>query len=125
MTPSRRKEPLYLADIRDAIDKILSYTSAGKEAFLADPRTQDAVLRNIEIIGEAVRGVTHETRAAHSEIPWKEMAGMRDRIIHDYFRVDADVVWDVVSQDLPTLRGKIADLLQTSDARGGSKIGPT
>jgi len=102
---------LYLADIREAIDKILSYTSAGREAFLADPRTQDAVLRNIEIIGEAVRGVTGETRTAHSEVPWKDMAGMRDRIIHDYFRVDVEVVWDVVSQDLPSLRDTISALL--------------
>ena len=111
MTPSSRTERLYLADIRDAIDKILRYTSAGREAFASDERTQDAVLRNIEIIGEAVRGVTDETRAAHSDVPWKEMAGMRDRIIHDYSRVDLDVVWDVVSQDLPALKMKIASLL--------------
>jgi uncharacterized protein with HEPN domain len=111
VTPSRRNERLYLADILDAIDKILGYTRAGKDAFLADSRTQDAVLRNIEIIGEAVRGITAETRAAHQEIPWKEMAGMRDRSIHDYFRVDVEVVWDVVSQDLPPLREQIASLL--------------
>jgi uncharacterized protein with HEPN domain len=110
--PSRRTERLYLADIRDAIDKILVYTSAGREAFLSDERTQDAVLRNIEIIGEAVRGITEETRSAHTEVPWKEMAGMRNRVIHDYFRVDVDVVWDIVSQDLPPLREKIASLLK-------------
>ena len=114
MTPSRRTERLYLADIRDAIDKIVSYTSAGREAFLSDPRTQDAVLRNIEIIGEAVRGVTGETRTAHPEVPWKDMAGMRDRVIHDYFRIDVDVVWDVVSQDLPPLRDRISTLLSES-----------
>jgi hypothetical protein len=114
VTPSRRTEHLYLADIRDAIDKILSYTSPGREAFLGDPRTQDAVLRNIEILGEAVRGVTGETRTAHPEVPWKDMAGMRDRIIHDYFRVDVDVVWDVVSQDLPSLKDKFSALLSES-----------
>jgi len=112
VTPSKRSERLYLADILGAIDRILDYTRAGKEAFLADSRTQDAVLRNIEIVGEAVRGITGETRAAHPEIPWKEMAGMRDRIIHDYFRVDVEVVWDVVSQDLPALREQIASLLE-------------
>ncbi len=111
MTSSKRSELLYLSDIRGAIDKILDYTSAGREAFLSDERTQDAVLRNIEIIGEAVRGVAEETRTAHTEVPWKEMAGMRNRVIHDYFRVDADVVWDIVSQDLPPLREKIASLL--------------
>ena len=112
MTPSKRTERLHLTDIRDAIDKILGYTSTGREDFLVDSRTQDAVLRNIEIIGEAVRGVMDDTRAAHPEIPWREMAGMRDRIIHDYFRVDVDVVWDVVSQDLPPLREMIAALLK-------------
>ena len=111
MRPSKRTERLYLVDIRDSIEKILSYTSAGREAFFSDPRTQDAVLRNIEIIGEAVKGVTDETRTAHPEVPWREMAGMRDRIIHDYFRVDLDVVWDVVSRDLPPLREKIGSLL--------------
>lgn len=112
MTPSKRSEGLFLTDIRDAIDKVLAYTSAGRELFLADSRTQDAVLRNVEIIGEAVRGITDETRIAHPEVPWREMAGMRDRIIHDYSRVDLDVVWDVVSRDLPPLREKIAALLQ-------------
>jgi uncharacterized protein with HEPN domain len=111
VTPSKRSERLYLSDILDAIDKTLDYTRAGKEAFLVDSRTQDAVLRNIEIIGEAVRGITDETRGLHPEIPWKEMAGMRDRIIHDYFRVDVEVVWDVVSQDLPPLREQIASLI--------------
>ena len=77
-----------------------------------DERTQDAVLRNIEIIGEAVRGVAEETRDAHAEVPWKEMAGMRNRVIHHYFRVDIDVVWDIISQDLPPLREKIASLLE-------------
>jgi uncharacterized protein with HEPN domain len=104
VTPSKRSERLYLADILEAIEKIVGYTRAGKDAFLVDSRTQDAVLRKVEIIGEAVRGVTDETRATHPEIPWKEMAGMRDRIIHDYFRVDVEVVWDVVSRDLPPLR---------------------
>lgn len=112
MNPERRGEALYLADIRDAIDKILSYTAAGREAFNASPMMQDAVLRNIEVIGEAVRGIRTETRAAHPEMPWKDMAGMRDRVIHDYFRVDLNVVWDVVTNDLAPLREQLAALLR-------------
>lgn len=108
MKPTKRTELLCLADIRDAIDRILEYTAAGKQAFLLDPRTQDAVVRNIEIIGEAVRGVTDQTRRANPAIPWREMAGMRDRVIHDYFRVDLEVVWDVVAHDLPPLRSMVA-----------------
>jgi len=112
VTAKPRSEALYLADVRDAIDKILSYTARGRDVFLADSMIQDAVLRNIEVIGEAVRGIPAETRAAHAEVPWKDMAGMRDRVIHDYFRVDLDVVWDVVTNDLPPLREQIAAMLK-------------
>ena len=69
MIPGERSESLYLSDILEAIDRILSYTSGGREAFFADPRTQDAVARNIEIIGEATRGVSEATKAAHPELP--------------------------------------------------------
>ena len=111
MIPGERSERLYLSDIREAIERILEYTSGGREAFMADARTQDAVVRNIEIIGEATRGVTEATKVAHPEIPWREMSDMRNKVIHDYFRVDVDVVWDVVENDLPGLRSQIEALL--------------
>jgi len=106
-----RSERLYLNDIRDAIDRILAYTAKGQGAFLADPMTQDAVVRNIEIIGEATKGVSEATRNAHPEIPWRDMADMRNKVIHDYFRTDLEVVWDVVTNDLRPLRGQIDTLL--------------
>jgi uncharacterized protein with HEPN domain len=109
--PTERSERLYLADIRDAIDRILTYTEEGRESFLADARTQDAVVRNIEIIGEATRGVSDVTRQAHPAIPWRDMADMRNKIIHDYFRIDLEVVWDVVTNDLRPLREQIDRLL--------------
>lgn len=62
---------------------------------------QDAVVRNIEIIGEGVRGVSQETRNAHPEIPWRKITGTRDRVIHGYFRVDLDIVWEIVEKELP------------------------
>lgn len=68
------------------------------------------VVRNLEILGEAVRGVTEATREAHPEIPWKKIAGTRDRVIHGYFRVDLDIVWEIVEKELPLLRDKIASL---------------
>jgi len=109
--PGERSERLYLSDIREAIERILEYTSGGREAFMADARTQDAVVRNIEIIGEATRGVTEVTKLAHPEVPWREMSDMRNKVIHDYFRVDVDVVWDVVENDLPGLRSQMEALL--------------
>ena len=110
MIPGERSESLYLSDILEAIDRILSYTSGGREAFFADPRTQDAVARNIEIIGEATRGVSEATKAAHPELPWRDMSDMRNKVIHDYFRIDLDVVWDVVRNDLPPLRAQVEAL---------------
>lgn len=87
------------------------YTAGGREAFFTDPMIQDAVVRNIEIIGEAARAVTEATRRAHPEIPWKKIVGTRDRAIHGYFRVDLDIVWEVVAAELPALRRQISALL--------------
>ena len=107
----KRNERLFLTDIRDAIDRILEYTSEGRVAFMDSPMVQDAVVRNLEILGEAVKGVDSTTREAHPEIPWKKIAGTRDRVIHGYFRVDLDIVWDIVEKELPLLKDKIASLL--------------
>lgn len=112
MTADDREERLYLADIRDAIDRVLRYTHKGRDAFFADPMAQDAVARNIEIMGEATRGVAEAIRRAHPEIPWRDISDMRNKVIHDYFRVDLAVVWDVVERDLPTLRAQIEALLE-------------
>jgi hypothetical protein len=106
-----RDERLYLADISGAIDRILRYTASGREAFFRDPMTQDAVLRNLEVVGEAVKGVGEGIRAAHPQVPWKKIAGMRDRVIHGYFQVDLDIVWEVVEKELPTLRQQLAAIL--------------
>jgi len=109
----QRDERLYLTDIRDAIQKVLDYTAGGRDAFLSDPKTQDAVVRNIEIMGEAVKSVSDATRMAHPEIPWRDISDMRNKAIHDYFRVDLRVVWDVVERDLPALRQQIEVLLSS------------
>jgi uncharacterized protein with HEPN domain len=97
--------------MRDAVERILRYTVAGREAFLADPMVQDAVIRNLEVMGEAVRRVSAGTRSAHPEIPWKQIAGTRDRVIHGYFTVDLEIVWEIVETELPSLRPRLAALL--------------
>lgn len=108
---SERDERLYLSDIVESIDRILDYTSAGREAFFSNRMTQDAVARNLEIMGEAAKSVSETTREVHPEIPWREIARTRDRVIHGYFSVDLDIVWKVVETELPTLRGQVAALL--------------
>jgi uncharacterized protein with HEPN domain len=105
-----RDERTYLLHAIEAIDAIVSYTREGREAFYADGKTRDAVVRNIEIIGQAVKGVSDATRALEPGVPWRQMAGMRDKLIHEYFGVDLALVWDVVERDLPNVRPKLQEL---------------
>lgn len=99
-----KDERVYLLHALEAIDAILGYTADGRDAFFADRKTQDAVIRNIEIIGQAVKGVSDDTRALEPDVPWRQIAGMRDKLIHEYFGVDLNLVWDVVDRDLPEVR---------------------
>jgi uncharacterized protein with HEPN domain len=107
-----KDERVYLLHAVEAIDAILRYTTAGREAFFADGKTQDAVIRNIEIIGQAVKGVSDSTRALEPGVPWRQIAGMRDKLIHEYFGVDLALVWDVVERELPVLRPRLEVLSQ-------------
>ena len=100
----------FLLHALDAIDAVIEYTRDGRNAFFADRMTQDAVIRNIEILGQAVKGLSTETRAHDNSVPWRQIAGMRDKLIHEYFGVDLALVWDVVERDLPALRPKLAAL---------------
>jgi len=101
----------YLQHIRDAIDRIRGYVEAGEQAFLSDSKTQDAVIRNLEIIGEAVKGLSVDLKNTNADIPWKRIAGMRDQLIHGYFGVSIDLVWGVVANEIPALKTKVEQLL--------------
>lgn len=111
-----KDERAYLLHIRDAILRILTYTEGGRDAFLADSMIQDAVLRNMEILGEASKRVSEPIRELAPDVPWRQMAGMRDKLIHDYFGVDLTLVWDVVASELPGARDRIATLLEQLEA---------
>jgi uncharacterized protein with HEPN domain len=94
---------LYLGHIREAAERIVLYGLDGESRFRTDLRTHDAVIRNLQVMGEAVKKISPETREAHPEIPWKDIAGMRDRVVHDYFGISLDIVWDVVVNHVPPL----------------------
>jgi uncharacterized protein with HEPN domain len=110
---SSRGVRLYLADIIDAIERIQHYTrGTSAQDFVRDGKTVDAVLRNISVIGEAAANIPEELKVAHPEIPWKEMIGMRNKVIHEYFGVDGEILWKTVSDDLVCLEKEVRSLLQ-------------
>ncbi len=106
-----KDDRVYLEHVRDAIERIERYTADGREQFDADTMVQDAVIRNLEIIGEAVKQVSQDTRDLQPHIPWKQIAGMRDVLIHHYFGVKLETVWEVVRQHLSPLKAAINALL--------------
>ncbi|MBI5427919.1 MAG: DUF86 domain-containing protein [Nitrospinae bacterium] len=108
-----KDERVYLLHVLDSMVRIMDYTRGGKKAFLGDTKTQDAVVRNLEIIGEAVKNMSSSLKSKYPDIPWKRMAGMRDKMIHDYFGVNLDIVWDVVERDIPVLKRGIEAILKT------------
>jgi len=115
-----KKDVPYLKHIIDAISKIEGYTAdLEREKFLKDARTQDAVVRNLEIIGEATKRLSNETRQRYPEIPWAEVAGTRDRLIHAYFDVDLDEVWTTVHRDIPRLRRTVKKAIAELSASQG------
>ncbi len=104
----KRNAALLLEDIRSAIARVERYTSGLKrEQFLADEKTIDAVVRNLEIIGEAVRWLSDDFKLRHAGIPWDQIAGLRNRIVHDYFGLDLEIIWQVLQTSLPELRQQL------------------
>ncbi|MGH8546280.1 MAG: HepT-like ribonuclease domain-containing protein [Gammaproteobacteria bacterium] len=107
-----KDDRVYLWHIRDCIERILDYTKEGRDAFLNDTKTQDAVIRNLEIIGEAVKNVSEDLKKVYPDIPWQRIAGMRDRMIHEYFGVNLQIVWERVEEDVPDLKQKVQAILK-------------
>jgi uncharacterized protein with HEPN domain len=105
------RDRLYLTHVLEAIAAIDEFTRDGKDVFLNDRKTQSAVIRQIEIIGEAVKHLSDSLTQSAPEIPWRLIAGTRDRLIHGYFKVDLEAVWSMVVDDLPPLQRRVEDLL--------------
>jgi len=101
---SERTDKDFLNHIAEAVRRTISYTEKMTyDEFLEDIKTQDAVIRNIEIIGEATKNLSGDMRDNYPEIPWKGLAGMRDKLIHQYFGVNFDIVWNVAKEELPEI----------------------
>jgi len=107
-----KDDRIYIEHILQSIEKIQSYISGkDQETFSNDSITQDAVVRQLEIIGEATKRISKELRNKNSEVPWDDMAGMRDVLIHDYIDVDLNIVWKTASQSIPGLKALLNKLV--------------
>lgn len=113
---SKRRDKEYLMDILTACENILCYKEGyDYETFIGDRKTQDAIIRNIEIIGEAVKNISETLKEKYPEIAWKEIAKTRDKLIHAYFGVDLDIVWDIINIDISHLREQVKEIIQRGD----------
>ncbi len=108
-----REIRVLLVDILESIGRIEEYTQSMSEGqFMRDVRTQDAVIRRLEVIGEAVRNIQPGFRDRYPDIPWRQISGMRDVLIHGYSGVNLERVWMVVKSDLPELKLKVSQILE-------------
>ncbi len=110
---SKRNLKIFIEDILESIERIESYTKNKTEnEFLDNYEKQDAIMKRLEVIGEAVKYIPKEFKEKHSGIPWKDISGMRDKLIHEYFGVVMERVWDTAKNDIPKLKKQISELLK-------------
>ena len=110
---SKRGLKLYLEDIKDSITKIESYIKdLNFDEFSKDAMKIDAVVRNLTIIGEAAKNIPEEIKSKNPKIAWSEAVGMRNKVTHEYFGVDEDILWKTIKEDLPILKKQILELLE-------------
>lgn len=109
---SKRDIALYIDDIKSSIGKVEEYIKdMSYEKFSNDSRTIDAVVRNLEIIGEAVKNIPKEVQVKNPAIPWKKIIGARNKAIHEYFGIDSKILWVTVKEDIPQLKEQIKKII--------------
>jgi uncharacterized protein with HEPN domain len=108
-----KDDQLYLIHISECIERVVSYTPDGKKSFLSDTKTQDAVLRNLQVLAESTRRLSEKTKNDHPEVDWRSISGFRNVAVHDYLGIDLKQVWDIVENDLPDLHRKIKKILNS------------
>lgn len=113
---SSRSDRELLLDMLEAISRAQIYTDrVAYQDFIADIKTQDAVIRALEILGEASKGVSLSIKSSFPDMPWKNMAGLRDKLIHDYFGVNLDIVWEVATDKMSELSMQVKQILDQLD----------
>jgi len=105
---------LYLIHIKECIEKIESYVSGGKNAFLNTPLIQDGVLHNLQTLAESTKNLPDHVKASHPEMDWRRIVGFRNVLVHDYLGVDIERVWMIIEKDLPSLKRVIEEMIGES-----------
>ncbi len=109
----KREYELFIKDILDAIDMIEEFIGdMDYGEFMKDDKTSTAVVKKIEIIGEAIKNIPNDVRMKHKAIPWRDIVGMRNKITHNYFKIDYEIVWNVVKEKLPALKIQVEQVLK-------------
>jgi uncharacterized protein with HEPN domain len=106
-----KDDRLYLVYIRECIERIERYAAEGREAFFADTKTQDAVLRNLHTLCESTQRLSEDLKGMHPEVDWRTIAAFRNVVVHDYLGVDLNEIWGIAEQDIPTLKRAIMAIL--------------
>jgi uncharacterized protein with HEPN domain len=108
-----RNEGLYLEDVQAACERVNKFTRGMSfDEFIQDDRTYHATLRNLEIIGEAIKNISGETKIKYPQVKWRKIAGFRDIVAHDYFGVSDEIVWDVIQNEIPLLTEQIQGIIE-------------
>ena len=106
-----RSDRQRLLDVAEAIEQIEKYADRGRQAFEADDLLQTFIVHHIQILGEACRSISPELRANNPQVPWSKIVGMRHILVHHYFRIDVGAVWNVVENEIPTLKSQIRHIV--------------
>ena len=114
-----KDDRLHLIHIRECIARIERYTRRGKDQFLADTKTQDAVLRNLHTLAESTQRLSPALKAAHPDTDWRGIAAFRNVVVHGYLGVSLMQIWDIVAQDVPDLKCRIDAIMKERDDRSG------
>jgi uncharacterized protein with HEPN domain len=101
--------------IKECIERVIMYTEEGKDVFFADTKTQDAVMRNLQILAESTQRLSDSLIELHPEVDWRNISGFRNFAVHEYLSIDLKMIWDIVEQDLPVLEEQIEAILSELD----------
>lgn len=110
-----KDDRLYLIHINECIERVIMYTEDGKDFFFADTKTQDAVMRNLQILAESTQRLSDSLIKLHPEVDWRNISGFRNVAVHEYLSIDVKRIWDIVEEDLPVLEEQIGAILKELD----------